>query len=446
MDTTFARERNYRIVEELRQKNLREQRRLSNDFHSKGGMNAVHRTQIAEVSKEQRRIKRELVRIRQSTSTSLGALPPRIDTLGRDHHSGSDYYSWRSERKGSSDTESENSQKKNSYNFTHPRYLDPEGEGHSDQRKSMYNVANGPTHAYVDKKKNTNTRGYPESDEMEPSEEERKKVRRVRKRSQKQIRKESKKTEEFLKKFDERFPVDSDFSSSLSDIGRSTINGTASDVVNQVEQTGSKSAIFVDVSPVHGDNAHRRNGKVDNDTTLSTRNIKLDVPIAGINVNEARNNALRRLGNGSDTEMEVVSQSSSPRMIRTLSPINEKFRTAESIGNISESGNKSTQDYNDDLVQAATNTTNTENPPSPNRQKKKKKSKGDEEEERNSFDRLRYNPDGSLRTVHMMPDFQESITQAMKARYVRHKCKQWYERELSVKEILAKDGNGQYKQ
>ena len=50
-----------------------------------------------------------------------------------------------------------------------------------------------------------------------------------------------------------------------------------------------------------------------------------------------------------------------------------------------------------------------------------------------------YNPDGNLRTVLAMPDIKKTMNEAQKARYVRHKEKQWYERELTVGEIFNKD-------
>ena len=73
-------ERSYRQVEALRRENLREQRRLSERLHSKTGMDAAMRQQVESVSKEQRRIKRELAKIKKSTSSCMGQLPPRIDS------------------------------------------------------------------------------------------------------------------------------------------------------------------------------------------------------------------------------------------------------------------------------------------------------------------------------------------------------------------------------
>ncbi|BFZ20667.1 hypothetical protein BsWGS_23706 [Bradybaena similaris] len=54
------------------------------------------------------------------------------------------------------------------------------------------------------------------------------------------------------------------------------------------------------------------------------------------------------------------------------------------------------------------------------------------------FDPDQYNPDGSLKTVHKLPGFDQSYAQAMKARYVRHKVLSDREKELSVNEIFGR--------
>uniref|UniRef100_A0A0B7B3B5 Uncharacterized protein n=1 Tax=Arion vulgaris TaxID=1028688 RepID=A0A0B7B3B5_9EUPU len=54
-----------------------------------------------------------------------------------------------------------------------------------------------------------------------------------------------------------------------------------------------------------------------------------------------------------------------------------------------------------------------------------------------TWDPEHYNPDGSLRTMHKLPGFDQSYAQAMKARYIRHKDHQG-EKELSIREIFEK--------
>ena len=55
-----------------------------------------------------------------------------------------------------------------------------------------------------------------------------------------------------------------------------------------------------------------------------------------------------------------------------------------------------------------------------------------------SYDPEVYNADGSLRTVHQLPDFDDSYQQARKARYCRSKEHLERERELGIKEIFDK--------
>ncbi|XP_069087607.1 coiled-coil domain-containing protein 190 [Pleurodeles waltl] len=55
-----------------------------------------------------------------------------------------------------------------------------------------------------------------------------------------------------------------------------------------------------------------------------------------------------------------------------------------------------------------------------------------------TFDEEIYAPDGYLRTMHTMPDFEQSIEQAKKARYVRHRVNPEWNKELSVDEIFER--------
>lgn len=55
-----------------------------------------------------------------------------------------------------------------------------------------------------------------------------------------------------------------------------------------------------------------------------------------------------------------------------------------------------------------------------------------------SWDPEQYNPDGSLRTVHRLPGFDQSYAQAMKARYIRHRTVVDREKELTVNQIFDK--------
>ena len=71
--------------------------------------------------------------------------------------------------------------------------------------------------------------------------------------------------------------------------------------------------------------------------------------------------------------------------------------------------------------------------------KNKKSAKEDEDSKEPAFDAMKYNPDGTLRTVHVMPDFKNSFHEAKKARYIRNKERQWFEKELSIREIFDRN-------
>ncbi|KAK3771356.1 hypothetical protein RRG08_050407 [Elysia crispata] len=59
-------------------------------------------------------------------------------------------------------------------------------------------------------------------------------------------------------------------------------------------------------------------------------------------------------------------------------------------------------------------------------------------EKATKFDPDYYNPDGSLRTMHKLPHFEQSYAQAMQARYIRHNKPIEREQELSVQQIFEK--------
>ena len=207
-------------------------------------------------------------------------------------------------------------------------------------------------------------------------------------------------------------------------------------------------------SPVSDENTVDKNNSLSKSRTLSDSsqpNIAVDTtignnigltprrqkghktsPLSGINVDEARNNAAIRLGsqpagnNGGvvgakpgPTKKEVVEPS--PRVPYALTPITEADREKTEL-----------------------NTTTTKNMPETQLAKMKgKKCKPTKENESDEpsirFDSLKYNPDGSVRTVHVMPDFKVSWTEAKKARYIRHKEKPAHEKELTVNQMFSRE-------
>jgi len=49
-----------------------------------------------------------------------------------------------------------------------------------------------------------------------------------------------------------------------------------------------------------------------------------------------------------------------------------------------------------------------------------------------------FNPDGSLKTMHVMPKLDKSYAEARKTRYVRHRDTPEWEKSLTVKEVFNK--------
>lgn len=70
------------------------------------------------------------------------------------------------------------------------------------------------------------------------------------------------------------------------------------------------------------------------------------------------------------------------------------------------------------------------------KQKKKKKKKDSDDDLNMLYDPSTHNPDGSLRTMFDLPDFQHSLNEALKARYLRLKFKPWYEKELTLTDVF----------
>ncbi|XP_033119216.1 uncharacterized protein LOC117118661 [Anneissia japonica] len=62
------------------------------------------------------------------------------------------------------------------------------------------------------------------------------------------------------------------------------------------------------------------------------------------------------------------------------------------------------------------------------------------------FDQHKYAPDGGLRTIHLLPDSDDTFHEAKKARYLRWKDPQSANKELSVGEIFAQTKKGKRRQ
>ena len=346
MNIAHIRNRNYRTVESVRQQNMWEQRRLTDQIYSRQGMTAAHKYELANMSHEQRKLKEELARIQKSTSTTQGKLPPRkhnVTFIISDGRSPRDS----PQRKGTT-------VKKHEANVV---LLD-------DRKPRLFNKQGIP----LQQTKN---------DSKETSVEETK----AKQLSQNRINSETKKTENTLQKFNSAFGVDH-------------------------EPFGTKSL------------------------SVETRSSARTVPpnnrshpsIQEIDLKNARVNVKQRLGVNNGETPSKQNKTEHKMMFgaleqRPLSPIYE-------AGHVAERSPKkpSLQVLIDTKMKVGEAVT-----------KLRKVQKQDAE---NEYDPSRYNPDGSLRTMYRKQDFKKSIAEAKKARYIRHKEKQWFEKELTVQQIF----------
>ena len=122
----------------------------------------------------------------------------------------------------------------------------------------------------------------------------------------------------------------------------------------------------------------------------------------------------------------IITPESRHRPSRTLPPIKEKSSFSRQDTKISRQHTKMSGKSNGSLRRGSVAPM----------VKKKQAKKGVEE---SLFDSDRFNPDGSVRTMHTMPDFQDSIKEALKARYVRMPNKRAFEREMSISECWSKN-------
>lgn len=342
------RERNYRTAESLRQRNLREQRRLDESLRGRWGMQAKHETKLAAVTREQLQLKQELAKIRTTgTTTTWGVLPPREDG---------------------------GSQNRN-------------GQVHVKPGKSTSNnhVASFTGKGVVANGKATLTS-----------------------RAEHEKRKEQRR----MSHLEDRMVV---FKKSLA-------NGDTEGDNDRTQSTGNKvdNAVAIHVDRlVIGD---------DGDKTTTTTNTQ------GEPLNSApHDNSKTDLNNS-----RKMSASGHPEAAQdkketghTGSAANESADSAVSKNELGEStitAASSRLSKNQDLRRQSQLQTQTQT------QAQKKGGQGA------GFDSKRYNPDGSLRTVHVLPDFGSRWSEAKKARYIRHKYKPDHEKELSVKEMFDKDG------
>ena len=340
MDAMYVKNRNYKQVEILRQKNMREQRRFSDEIYGKQGLVAAHQYEIKAMAFEQRKLQKELMKIKNSSPTTWGKLPQR---------DGSEKEVNKYLKKGFRTSDLDRSTQK-------PAQKIPFTSGQQQPVKFSV-VATQNTGNIHDLASPSKPQG------------------------------------------------------SLPNLTKKTSGGSGY---------------------TQGTNHNER--KYQN-TSNDLQKEKVSASLSSLNVDEARGKVLNRLSPRNEVQKDFTvlvqtkdyhsklpKRPSPARQHQTLSPIQDSVENEElepamrTVARVSMKVN--------DAVAKFRKGTKANNP------------KLSEEEKKRMEHLYRYNPDGSLRTMHTMPDFSQSVAEAKKARYIRHKEKQSYETELSVREIF----------
>ena len=332
MDAMFVKNRNLKQVEVLRQKNLREQRRFSDELYGKQGLVAAHQYEIKAMAFEQRKLQKELMRIKNSSPTTWGKLP---------------------ERDGSK--------------IEVNKYL-----------KKDFRTSDQKTVQKVPFSSGQNQQG------------------------------KFKVHQQNMEKVHDS-PSVTKPQGSLPNVTKKTSGGS-----------GPRQGILHSESPK---------------ASKSEQKEKVSESLSILNVDEAREKVLNRLSPRNEVQKDFTvlvqakeKHTNAPkrppaaRQPQALSPIQdseEKDELEPAMRTVARVSMK----VNDAVAKFRKGT-------------KANAPKISEEEKKRMEHLYRYNPDGSLRTMHTMPDFSQSLAEAKKARYIRHKEKQVYETELSVKQIF----------
>ena len=160
---------------------------------------------------------------------------------------------------------------------------------------------------------------------------------------------------------------------------------------------------------------------------------KSNQPIQKIDVKNARASVKQRLGpTNTENTLKQKKREQSNRMLLGIG-IQEQSKQQRTLSPIYEAGADAENNVKKQSMQAVIDTKLKVGEAVLKFRKLKKKQEEDE------FDPSRYNPDGSLRTMFKKQDFRKSIAEARRARYVRHKEKQWFEKELTVQQIFDQE-------
>lgn len=167
----------------------------------------------------------------------------------------------------------------------------------------------------------------------------------------------------------------------------------------------------------------KETNEVTDDQTTPRKASNPQQSMGNLDVQDARDKIVKRLvSNDSLAKSQPQHGSVTPRDMRILSPIREQ-RTELSL---------TSQPVPQMVPRFPSNIEGSTSSTKVSKMKKTEEGK----DEKPVFDSYRYNPDGSIRTMHILPDLSGSLEEAKKARYIRHLDKQWYDKELKVNEIF----------
>ena len=410
--------RQYRIVEMTRHKNQREQRRLEQCMASKHGLIATHNQEMKAMKRETVQVQRELDKINKGypyikrmadySKTSNEANSDKNET---DTHINSSYFQSMSEPQESFTPRSKQFKDNVDKNGSTPRrlYKTTGGNQQMSPRQSKQFKDNVDKNGLTPRRLYKTTGG---NQQMSP----RQRPRLAKAKSKPKNLSITKRSS--LLSGDEKNDL------IIKPIQKENEHDSVIDVVDAANST--KNGVSESKDP-----AASYDMGSEHSSTRSPRRVSrtAEQPIGEISISDAKENIAKRLLSSKTTSSHsdgAYSYSPRPSHVSHVStspvpaPIDPlpQFPVAEDP--FATSGIKDTQNVT---------TVNVKN-------SKVQKKGFDEMLRKMSFDSDTYNPDGTLRTVHTMTTFEHRYEQAKKARYVRHRDKPDFERELSVSQIF----------
>lgn len=400
MDALDVAERSFRLAESLRQENARVQRRIQVLFNGKGGLGTAHKVDLATMTKQQNALKQELTRIKRSTATTSHVLSQRTERHGQE---------------GNMPIENDTKQK--------PVAL------------FMMN-----TKSTAHKKKASVRVCQPAQTPDEQCDQ----INQKRRRSLQHILYENQKAVQAFKKFNEYFPVEE------FDPGEAE-NKLDTREQNSIRANTDNVACTVFVPPTFDVSIGKPRDV--NQSNMPGSQDQSDGVLERLDINDARENVTRRLAatEGRPPHSPKPFLATPREAPRNLVPIrndptgdHKKVSFEHELHEQKQTGNADNPDTIQVHLESADNPEDKKEHDEdrsakakfilPKKQKKKTKTKPAEP----LYDTNVYNPDGTLRTIYTMPKFEDSLKEAQRARYIRHKHKPNFEKELTISDIFLK--------